>query len=86
VTELPEADRGEEVPSCYVLMKITVDTFTGGVLNPKELRDLSTYFAEMLSTQMMTDRAIVTLEGTPVGEFVYVSPKEFDGYKNRPEA
>jgi len=71
-----EADKTEEAPSCYVLMKVTVDNFTGDIPTKDDMKKLASYFAQKWSQTYMSDTSLITYEGMPVGEFMWMKEED----------
>lgn len=65
-------DKAAEVPSCYVLMKISVDTFPDESPSEADMLALAKDLSKSWSGQVIVSRAIVTYEVTPVTSLTWV--------------
>jgi hypothetical protein len=64
-------DKAEET-SAYVVIKISIDEFSGNTPSKEEMRAAAQQFAMENSFQLMTPNAIVSFEATVLKDFVWL--------------
>lgn len=72
--EISEIDTAKELPSIYVLMQLSVESFAEQDPTQEELNALGRELARLWTGQMMTKKAIVSYKATVLSNFFWATP------------
>lgn len=76
-----DSDKVNEAPSCVILMKVTIDNFTGEEYTDEQMSRLSVELANAWSGQVMTNKSLITYEAMPIKDFVWLDQDDIDDHK-----
>lgn len=72
--EITELDVVKELPSIYMVMQLSIDSFAEQDPTQEELNALGRELARLWTGQMMTKTAIVSYKSTVLSNFLWLNP------------
>lgn len=81
MTESSGLDKTNDTPTCTLLMRVSIDNFTGEEPTPDQMTQLAVDLAKSWSGQVMTSKSLITYEVIPIKDFVWLDEDEIDEHR-----